>query len=172
MALDDIQLGMTPLWISSSSTGTIQYQGVETFEFSISTAGLSDGNYSASVVVEDIYQSLSDTLEVNLTVDGALGTDTDVIPDEFVLHQNYPNPFNPSTDIKFSLPSTEKVHLVVYDLLGNVVREMVNEDLNAGMYTYKWLGENQNGSKVSAGMYFYQIQAGSFIQTRKMILLK
>ena len=49
---------------------------------------------------------------------------------------------------------------------------MVNEDLNAGMYTYKWLGENQNGSKVSAGMYFYQIQAGSFIQTRKMILLK
>ena len=53
--------------------------------FSISTAGLSDGNYSASVVVEDVYQSLSDTLEVNLTVDGALGTDTDVIPDEFVL---------------------------------------------------------------------------------------
>ena len=172
VALDDIQLGMTPLWISSSSTGTIQYQDVETFEFSISTAGLSDGNYSASVVVEDVYQSLSDTLEVNLTVDGALGTDTDVIPDEFVLHQNYPNPFNPSTDIKFSLPSTEKVHLVVYDLLGNVVREMVNEDLNAGMYTYTWLGENQNGSKVSAGMYFYQIQAGSFIQTRKMILLK
>ena len=172
VALDDIQLGMTPLWISSSSTGTIQYQDVETFEFSISTAGLSDGNYSASVVVEDVYQSLSDTLEVNLTVDGALGTDSGVIPEEFVLHQNYPNPFNPSTDIKFSLPSTEKVHLVVYDLLGNVVREMVNEDLNAGMYTYKWLGENQNGSKVSAGMYFYQIQAGSFIQTRKMILLK
>jgi hypothetical protein len=172
VALDDIQLGMTPLWISSSSTGTIQHQAVETFEFSISTAGLSDGNYSASVVVEDVYQSLSDTLEVNLTVDGALGTDSGVIPEEFVLHQNYPNPFNPSTDIKFSLPSTEKVHLVVYDLLGNVVREMVNEDLNAGMYTYKWLGENQNGSKVSAGMYFYQIQAGSFIQTRKMILLK
>ena len=163
---------MIPLWISSSSTGTIQYQGVETFEFSISTAGLSDGNYSASVVVEDIYQSLSDTLEVNLTVDGALGIDTDVIPDEFVLYQNYPNPFNPSTDIKFSLPSTEKVHLLVYDLLGNVVTEMVNEELSPGMYMYKWMGENQNGSRVSAGMYFYQIQAGSFNKTRKMILLK
>ena len=145
---------------------------METFEFSISTAGLSDGNYSASVVVEDIYQSLADTLEINLTVDGALGTDSGVIPDEFVLRQNYPNPFNPSTEIKFSLPSTEKVHLVVYDLLGNVVREMVNEELSPGKYTYKWMGENQNGGRVSAGMYFYQIQAGSFIQTRKMILLK
>ena len=124
------------------------------------------------MVIEDIYQSLSDTLLVNLTVDGALGTDSGVTPDEFVLHQNYPNPFNPSTEIKFSLPSTEKVYLVVYDLLGNMVREMVNEDLNVGMYTYKWMGENQNGSRVSAGMYFYQIQAGSFIQTKKMILLK
>ena len=122
--------------------------------------------------MEDIYQSLSDTLEINLTVDGALGTDKDLIPDEFVLHQNYQNPFNPSTDIKFSLPSTEKVHLVVYDLLGNVVREMVNEELSPGKYTYKWMGENQNGGRVSAGMYFYRIQAGSFIQTRKMILLK
>ena len=76
------------------------------------------------------------------------------------------------TEIKFSLPSTEKVHLVVYDLLGNVVREMVNEDLSPGKYTYKWKGENQNGSRVSAGMYFYQIQAGSYIHTKKMILLK
>ena len=172
VALDDIKLGMTPFWISSSSEGTIQFQGVETFNFSLSTSGLSDGDYNATVVIEDIYQSLSDTLLVNLTVDGALGTDKDVIPNEFVLHQNYPNPFNPSTDIKFSLPSTEKVHLVVYDILGNVVEEMVNKDLNAGIYTYKWMGENQNGSRVSAGMYFYQIQAGSFIQTRKMILLK
>ena len=62
--------------------------------------------------------------------------------------------------------------MVVYDLLGNVVREMVNEELNAGMHTYKWIGENQNGSMVSAGMYFYKIKAGSFIHTKKMILLK
>ena len=171
-ALDDIQLGMTPLWIFSSSTGTIQHQGVETFEFSISTEGLSDGNYSASVVVEDVYQSLSDTLEVNLNVNGALGTKTDVIPDEFVLHQNYPNPFNPSTDIQFSLPSTERVHLIVYDLIGNTVKEIVNNNLLPGIYNYKWSGENEQGSTVSAGMYFYRIQAGSLTKTRKMILLK
>ena len=72
VALDDIKLGMTPSWISSSSEGTIQFQGVETFNFSLSTSGLSDGEYNATVVIEDIYQSLSDTLLVNLTVDGAL----------------------------------------------------------------------------------------------------
>ena len=172
VALDDIKLGMTPFWISSSSEGTIQFQGVETFNFSLSTSELNDGEYSATVVIEDIYQSLSDTLLVNLTVDGSLGVDKDVIPEKFILYQNYPNPFNPSTDIKFSLPSTERVHLVVYDLLGNVVREMVNEELNAGMHTYKWIGENQNGSMVSAGMYFYKIKAGPHTHTKKMILLK
>ena len=109
---------------------------------------------------------------VNLTVDGSLGLDKGVIPEKFTLYQNYPNPFNPTTDIKFSLPSTERVHLVVYDLLGNVVREMVNEELNAGMHTYKWIGENQNGSMVSAGMYFYKIKAGPHTHTKKMILLK
>ena len=172
VALDDIKLGMTPFWISSSSEGTIQFQGVETFNFSLSTSELNDGEYSATVVIEDIYQSLSDTLLVNLTVDGSLGVDKDVIPEKFTLYQNYPNPFNPTTDIKFSLPSTERVHLVVYDLLGNVVREMVNEKLNAGMHTYKWIGENQSGSMVSAGMYFYKIKAGPHTHTKKMILLK
>jgi len=136
------------------------------------TQGLSNGVYSARVIIEDPYQSLSDTLGINLTVSGVVGVDDDVLPYEFSLYQNFPNPFNPSTDIKFSLPNSERVHLVIYDLLGNVVKEMVNEDLNPGMYTYKWMGENQSGSTVSAGMYFYQIQAGSFSKTRKMILLK
>ena len=172
VALDNIQLGLTPSWITSSSMGIINYQETETFDFSIMTQGLSNGVYSARVIIEDPYQSLSDTLGINLTVSGVVGVDDDVLPHEFSLYQNFPNPFNPSTDIKFSLPNSERVHLVVYDLLGNVVREMVNEDLNPGMYTYKWMGENQSGSTVSAGMYFYQIEAGSFSKTRKMILLK
>ena len=88
------------------------------------------------------------------------------------MYQNYPNPFNPSTDIQFSLPSTERVHLIVYDLLGNTVKEIVNNNLLPGIYNYKWSGDNEQGSTVSAGMYFYRIQAGSFIKTRKMILLK
>ena len=171
-ALDDIQLGMTPLWIASSSTGTIQYQGIETFEFSISTAGLSDGNYSASVVVEDIYQSLSDTLEVNLTIDGALGTDTDVIPDEFVLHQNYPNPFNPTTILSYDLPENGLVNITIYNIMGRLVRTLVNSSQTAGHKSIQWNATNNRNEPVSAGLYLYIIQAGEFRQTKKMVLLK
>lgn len=141
-------------------------------DFSVSTQDLIDGQYSADIIIEDVYQSLSDTLEVNLTVNGSLRLDQDLIPNEFILYNNYPNPFNPSTEIKFSLPSTEKVNLKVYDLLGNLVKEMVNEKLNPGQYNYQWTGTNQHGNGVSAGMYFYRIQAGKYNSTKKMVLLK
>ena len=172
VALDNIKIGVTPLWISSSSSGIIQYQAIETFDFSVSTQDLIDGQYSADIIIEDVYQSLSDTLEVNLTVNGSLRLDQDLIPNEFILYNNYPNPFNPSTEIKFSLPSIEKVNLKVYDLLGNLVKEMVNEKLNPGQYNYQWTGTNQHGNGVSAGMYFYRIQAGKYNSTKKMVLLK
>ena len=170
VALDDIQIKATPLWISSSSSGTIQHEEIETFEFSVSTQELSYGEYNANIIVEDVYQSLFDTLEVTLTLN--LSLDEDLIPHEFILYNNYPNPFNPSTDIKFSLPNTERVQLIVYDLLGNLVKEMVNEKLSPGEYKYKWSGVNQSGSLVSAGMYLYRIQAGEHRATKKMVLLK
>ena len=120
--MDDIQLGITPFWITSGSEGIVNYQETETFEFSINTQGLGNGNYNASVIIEDPYQSLSDTLEINLTVSDGVGIDDDVLPNDFALYQNYPNPFNPSTEIRFSIPNSEKVSLIVYDLLGNSVR--------------------------------------------------
>ena len=172
VAIDDVKLDITPLWISSSSAGTIQYQGVETFDFSVSTVGLDEGEYSATVVIEDVYQSLLDTLAVNLTVDNTLGADEDIIPDKFILYQNFPNPFNPNTDIQFYLPNAEQVELVVYDLLGKVIKQVADEYLDGGMYTYQWKGDNNRGQSVSAGVYFYKIHAGAFTQTKKMILLK
>jgi len=172
VAMDDIQLGITPFWITSGSEGIVNYQETETFEFSINTQGLGNGNYNASVIIEDPYQSLSDTLEINLTVSDGVGIDDDVLPNDFALYQNYPNPFNPSTEIRFSIPNSEKVSLIVYDLLGNSVKEILNDVMLPGKYHYKWSGDNEQGSTVSAGMYFYRIQAGSFVQTKKMILLK
>ncbi len=89
------------------------------------------------------------------------------IPSEFALYQNYPNPFNPSTKIEFRLPGSELVSLKVYDILGREVRSLLNETLPAGNYTIDF-----NASALSSGIYFYTFKAGSFISTKKMILLK
>jgi hypothetical protein len=90
------------------------------------------------------------------------------IPVEFKLYQNYPNPFNPETKIKYSLPKTSMVKLVVYDALGKVVNTLVNEEQAAGIYQI-----NVDGLKgLASGIYFYRISAGSFTDVKKMVLLK
>jgi len=91
----------------------------------------------------------------------------DEIPTKFELLQNYPNPFNPSTSIEYSVPSSEYVSLKVYDILGNEVAALVNEQKDSGKYRV-----NFNASSLASGIYIYKIQAGSFIQTRKMMLIK
>ncbi len=90
----------------------------------------------------------------------------------FNLSQNYPNPFNPSTTIKYSIPSVgtslmKFVQLKVYDILGNTVATLVNEDKPAGSYEVKF-----DASQLSSGIYFYKLQAGSYIETKKMMLVK
>ena len=85
----------------------------------------------------------------------------------FSLSQNYPNPFNPETVIRYSIPKAEKVSVVVYNLLGEKVARLIDERKQAGSYVVKW-----NASNVSSGIYFYRLQAGDFVQTRKMVLLK
>ena len=86
---------------------------------------------------------------------------------DFNLFQNYPNPFNPSTIINYSIPYQSKVSLVVYDALGRVVNTLVNEEKSAGNHTAEL-----NAANLSSGIYFYQIRAGEFIQTKKMVLLR
>lgn len=102
--------------------------------------------------------------------------DTDIIPNEFSLEQNYPNPFNPITTIKFNLPLDSKVRLTVFNLLGEIVTEIVNSELSGGTHTYSWKAVDYFGNKVSSGIYFYELRAssvnGEFNQIRKMVLLK
>ena len=100
-----------------------------------------------------------------------LGTQ-ELVPEEFVLEQNYPNPFNPSTTISYQLPTAENVILVIYDLNGRLVRELLNASREAGSYTVQWDGRNQTGQTVATGLYIYQIRAGQFNQTRKMLFMK
>ena len=93
------------------------------------------------------------------------------IPDEFNLQQNFPNPFNPITKIKFQIPDFGFVNLKVYDVLGNEIATLVNEELPAGEYEIEFNTSTINHHP-SSGIYFYQLKAGEFIQTKKMILLK
>jgi hypothetical protein len=89
------------------------------------------------------------------------------IPTGYSLGQNYPNPFNPSTKIQFSINNTQFVSLKVFDILGNEVATLVNEELTAGVYQY-----NFDASNLSSGVYYYRLNAGSFSETKKMILTK
>jgi hypothetical protein len=94
------------------------------------------------------------------------------LPTDYNLFQNYPNPFNPSTIISYSIPKTNKVSLVIYDMLGREIRTLVNEIQNAGVQNVTWDGRNKAGVKVSSGTYIYRIEAGDFHMAKKMILLK
>lgn len=94
------------------------------------------------------------------------------IPEKFEIAQNYPNPFNPSTSIVYSLPKGENVSLKIYDVSGKKIAELVNNYQNPGTYKVTWNGNNNNGERLSSGIYFYEIIAGDFRSIKKMILLK
>ncbi len=89
------------------------------------------------------------------------------IPEEFSLSQNYPNPFNPATSIKFDIPEKNYVRLVVYDISGKEIEALIDEELSAGKYDVNW-----NAANYSSGVYFYRIEAGSFTDVKKMLLIK
>jgi hypothetical protein len=88
------------------------------------------------------------------------------VPREYALSQNYPNPFNPATTIQFALPKSSYVSLKVYDALGREITMLVSQQLNPGYFTIRW------NANVSSGIYFYRLQAGNYVATKKMILIK
>jgi hypothetical protein len=88
-------------------------------------------------------------------------------PDIFKLYQNYPNPFNPTTTINYELPITNYVELSIFNYLGQKVATLISEVQNTGYHQVEW-----DASKFSSGVYYYQIKAGEFFATRKMLLIK
>jgi len=91
----------------------------------------------------------------------------DILPEYFILSQNFPNPFNPITTIKYSVPTTSNISLVIYDILGREIKTLVNEEKLPGNYNVQF-----DGSDLSSGVYFYVMKADNFIDTKKLILLK
>ena len=105
-------------------------------------------------------------------IEKSISLDILSVPTRYALHQNYPNPFNPVTDILFDLPKAGPVELVIYNLMGQVVRTLVNSELTGGYHKIRWNGLSDKGAPIATGMYFYQISAGSYHATKKMVLLK
>ena len=112
-----------------------------------------DGYYDGLSLIADMPSNIS---ENNL-----------VVPNRIILSQNYPNPFNPSKTIKYGIPERSFVELRIYDILGREVTLLVNEQQEAGYYEI-----NFNAAILSSGIYLYRLQAGDFIHTKKMILMK
>jgi plastocyanin len=142
-------------WNSDMSSST------PTFMYVITVAG----NYHyvclphAPGMAGDINATVSNVQELNS------------IADAFSLAQNYPNPFNPTTKINFSIPKSGYVSLKVYDILGNEVSDLVNQNLTTGTYTVDF-NAAANGVAISSGVYFYRLQAADFTAVRKMYLVK
>jgi len=94
------------------------------------------------------------------------------IPDTFSLYANYPNPFNPNTTIKYQLPKTSHISIILYDIVGCCVRVLRDEKKEPGCYTIQWNGEDEFGNAVPSGTYFYRFKTDDFSQTRKLLLIR
>lgn len=145
-----------------------QVNASDSFTFTVSssptTAAISDplpGNDWSVTVTDGGFSRLSET-----------ESESNAIPGDFALGQNYPNPFNPSTTISYQLSEGTSVRIAIYDLMGREVRELVNGHKSEGTYQVVWDGLNSSGSTVASGVYLYKMEAGDFVQTRKLILAK
>tara|TARA_Y100001934_G_scaffold182431_1_gene215726 strand:+ start:948 stop:1652 length:705 start_codon:yes stop_codon:yes gene_type:complete len=128
-----------------------------------------------TVIDNDGNTDMSQIIVTGLLNDGGQQldlSDASNTPDKFKLNQNYPNPFNPVTTLGYDLPENGLVNITIYDMLGNVVNNLVNTNQSSGFKSVQWNATNNQGEPVSAGVYLYSIEAGKFRQTKKMILLK
>lgn len=132
--------------------------------------GLQPGEYFWSVqCVDNIFKGSSFAPEQTFIVTNSIGITkiNSLIPEDFSLAQNYPNPFNPETRIRFSIPKSSFVNVVVYDVNGKEIAQLVNHQLTPGNYEYHW-----SATDLSSGIYFYRIKTEDYTNTKKMVLLK
>jgi flagellar hook assembly protein FlgD len=109
---------------------------------------------------------------VSLTVTVASGKTEELLPTAFSLSQNYPNPFNPETVIRYALPEDSQVELIIYNILGQQVKVLIDAHQNAGYKAVHWDGRDDDGNEIASGLYFYKIKTPKYSESKKMILLR
>jgi len=148
-------------WAQRLFDPAIQSLG-ETFDLYMHSSG---GLFGHMKKITNLWADPSIKLKYDVTVD--LDDSEVELPTVFALEQNFPNPFNPTTTIKYQIPELSFIMLKVYDVLGNEVATLVNEEKPQGVYTIEF-----EGSKLTSGVYFYKLRAGTYIETKKMLLIK
>jgi len=163
-------LSMDPFYMGDIEAGNSVGSGGYFFAASINH----DCNEDSTIIInvnissgEDEYWEDEFWIEID-----ALGTDDEDLPVKYSLSDAFPNPFNPSTKIRYGVPKKDLVSIAIHDVVGRHVKTLVSTEKDPGFHEVQWDATNDQGAMVSAGMYFYVIRSGGFIETKKMILLK
>ena len=157
--------------VTDTNYNLISYQSLYDLMFSLNTM---TATVEWNVISDDGEVTVSSNNgPLTLSIDGSsLSIEENLVPEVFALHQNYPNPFNPITTLRYDLPEEAHVEIMIYDIMGREVKRLVNKTQDAGFKSAIWDATNDSGQPVSAGVYLYRINAGGFVQTKKMVLLK
>jgi len=156
---DDDDIPLSQYYFAHEVAGIGDYNGDGLNDFAVASYGPRNDQEIF------IFSGWDDALDVPYDYESTL-------PNGFSLHQNYPNPFNNTTTISFEIPYKESVSLKIYNILGEEVKQLINKELSAGMYTFEWNGTDNKSHKVTSGVYFYKLSSSSFTQEMKMVLVK
>ncbi|MFL2994370.1 MAG: T9SS type A sorting domain-containing protein [Candidatus Neomarinimicrobiota bacterium] len=140
-------------------------------DVNISIPNVQSSYVNTTLELEAGYENLSIPVSFGLSLISD-ENDNNIIPLKNALHQNYPNPFNPVTTIPFDIVSTDQIRLSIYNIKGEMVRSLVNSNLDPGFYNIRWNGKTDSGINMPAGMYFIEFKGSNFRETGKMIYLK
>ncbi len=167
LAYNEVKEGEAIIVMYSTTIGGIEPGSGSMLEIPFSL--LNDSDELKGITIEELI--LVDAAGLAALAEG-ITTEVNQIPDSYSLSQNFPNPFNPETTIKFELPASGEVKLVIHSVIGQKIRTLVQGHRDAGRYSETWDGRDESGNRVSSGVYFYRIKAGDFVKVRKMLLLK
>ncbi len=158
----------------TDSDGYYQFNYLEdgTYSITVSCTGYWNPDSTIDNIAVDADTVTESVLPLDPIVSDLAALDSRSIPVTFGLGQNYPNPFNPLTRIRYRLPESSTVRFEIFNMLGKRVAVLVDTDQPAGYYTVTWDARDDQGNRLASGLYFYRLQAGTFTQHHKMVLLK
>lgn len=167
----DIAFGFLTFGIASEYQGQLSPVYVPIPYYSVAPANASLVTVAEPLPTADINFELTPTTIVDILT-GVEEKESSRLPQRYALHQNHPNPFNPETVISYELPEASYVKLSIYNLLGQRVAQLVDEDQGAGYHRIVWSGVDDEGRKLTSGVYLCRMEAGDFVQVRKLVLVR